>query len=211
MKAQENIKDRYRKLENEVEKIQKNLIDEWDESIEEIEIEKMIDKSIAELMKYDNKITETSRDNDAVIDRCYDIIDPIESSTQHAPITKFNHLDNTQIGKEKTNDKLVNPEADKFNYKIKLNNGTNDKDNIDSDNEDNVMDSDWNTEISYNVADNSSEEQAEITQLKEAKEKIKVLQARVHLYENATSCKDCDFAVSGKMKQSKISQKLQAH
>ena len=153
-------------------------------------------------MKYDNKITETSRDNDAVIDRCYDIIDPIESSTQHAPITKFNHLDNTQIGKEKTNDKLVNPEADKFNYKIKLNNGTNEKDTIDSDNEDNV-----NTEISYNVADNSSEEQAEITQLKEAKEKIKVLQARVHLYEDATSCKDCDFTVSGKMKPSKISKR----
>ena len=111
-------------------------------------------------------------------------------------------MNNTQIGKEKTNDKLVNPEADKFNYKIKLNNGT----TIDSDNEDNA-----NTEISYNVADNSSEEQAEITQLKEAKEKIKVLQARVHLYEDATSCKDCDFTVSGKMKPSKISQKLQAH
>ena len=35
--------------------------------------------------------------------------------------------------------------------------------------------------------------------------------AKNHLYENANSCKDCDFTVSGKMKPSKISQKLQAH
>ena len=107
LKEQENIRDRFRKMENEVEKFQKILIDEWDESDEEIE--KMIDKSITELMKYHNKITETSN-------RCYDIINLIESSTQPAHVTKFNHLDNTQIGKEKTNDKLVNPEADKFNY-----------------------------------------------------------------------------------------------
>ena len=190
LKEQENIRDRFRKMENEVEKFQNILIDEWDESDEETE--KMIEKSITEMMKYSDKI-------DVVIKRSYDIIDLMESSTQPAHDTKFNHLNNTQIGK--TNDKLVNPEADKFNYNlIKLNNGT----TIDS--EDNV-----NTEISYNVDDDSAEEQAEIAQLREAKEKMKVLQARVHMYEDATSCKDCNFTVSGKMKPSKSRQKLKAH
>ena len=52
-------------------------------------------------MKYDNKITEISRENEAVLERCYDLINLIKSLTQPAPVTKFNHLDNTQIGKKK--------------------------------------------------------------------------------------------------------------
>merc|ERR1711888_67250 len=104
LKAQENVKDRYKKLEDEVEKFQKILEDYWEES--EDEIETMICRSISELMKYENKVTEMSRDNGVVLERYHDLI---KSLTQPAPVTKFNHLDSTQkIGKD---DKTC-----KFNY-----------------------------------------------------------------------------------------------
>ena len=153
LKEQKNITDRSRKMENEVENFNFFLIDEWDESEEEIE--KMIEKNITEMMKYSDKI-------DVVINRSYDIIDHMESSTQPAHDTKF------------TNDKLVNPGADKFNL-IKLNNGTNGT-NVNT--------------ISYNVDDDSAEEQAKIAQLREANKEMKVLQDKVHMYEEATSCID---------------------
>ena len=83
--------------------------------------------------------------------------------------------------------------ADKFNL-IKLNNGTNGT---------NV-----NTKTSYNVDDDSAEEQDKIAQLREAN---KALQEKVHMYEDVPSCKLNEFTVSGKMKPSKSRQKLKAH
>ena len=95
LKAQENVKDRYKKLEDEVEKFQIFLEDYWEQS--EDEIETMICRSISELMKYENKVTEMSRDNEVVLERCKALI---KSLTQPAPVTKFNHLDSTQkLGK----------------------------------------------------------------------------------------------------------------
>ena len=72
LKAQENVKDRYKKLEDEVEKFQIFLEDYWEQS--EDEIETMICRSISELMKYENKVTEMSRDNEVVLERCKALI-----------------------------------------------------------------------------------------------------------------------------------------
>ena len=187
LKEQKNIDDRFRKFENHVEKFQIFLIDEWEESDDE-EIEKMIEKTITEMTKYSDKI-------DVVIKRSYDIIDHMESSTQ--------------------------PAHDKFNLN-KLNSGTNGT---------NV-----NTKISYNVDDDSAEEQDEIAQLSVLMlanvldvlsasglgETDAMVPVQINVTETsetvanvpdeeATSCRNCDFKVSGKVKPSKSRQKLKAH
>ena len=67
-------------------------------------------------MNYKEKFLEMSRNNAVVLERCKILIN---SLTQPAPVTKFNHLDSTRkIGKNnKANDKLEKkPEANKFIY-----------------------------------------------------------------------------------------------
>ena len=91
LKAQENVKDRYKKLEDEVEKFQNLLDDIWEQS--EDELETIICRSISELMKYQKKFIEMSRNNEVVLERCNALI---KSVTQPAHVTKFNQLDSTQ-------------------------------------------------------------------------------------------------------------------
>merc|ERR1712030_185799 len=82
----------------------------------EDELETKICRSISELMNYEKKFLEMSRNNEVVLERCKALS---KSLTQPAPVTKFNHLDSTQkIGKDdKSNDKLDKaPETYKFNY-----------------------------------------------------------------------------------------------
>ena len=67
LKEQQNIKDRYRKLENEVEKFQNLLSDIWEQS--EDELETIICRNRSEFMHYEKKFLEMSRNNEVVLER----------------------------------------------------------------------------------------------------------------------------------------------
>ena len=112
LKHIENIDDRFRKFENNVEKFQNFIINDWEEGDDE-EIDKLLEQAQKESIKYSDYVWEFTK-------RSHDIIHHIESSAHE---NKFN-LTSTLAGKDSTST-LAGKETNNFNNLIKLNSNTN--------------------------------------------------------------------------------------
>merc|ERR1712030_195659 len=106
LKHIEDINNRFRKFENNVEKLQNFIINDWKEGDDE-EIDKLLEKTTAESIKYSDYVWGFTK-------RSYNIIHHIESSAHENKfnltntLTRKENLTSTLITGKETNENLTN-------------------------------------------------------------------------------------------------------
>ena len=91
LRAQDQVTDRYIKLENSLDELTILLSDTWEQNDDELE--NALCKHTSELLHYEKNFLEMSRNHEVILERCKALL--IKSVPQLTPVTKFDNLDNT--------------------------------------------------------------------------------------------------------------------